>query len=439
MLTKTYLCAALAVVLSTTSCKKEVVKSNAATSPDFIKVLNFKVTGAGDLSSIENGGYSFSYNAEGNKGYKDLGVCIIDEHGNVVINSKAGGSNDENGGANAKGENGSTYLVGSTLSPELRMDAFKTQVHVGDAYIVKFDKDGHKLWERGYSDTAGGAKGSRPDDFKSVVYRNGKVYCFGGTENYNNDYSPQFPSATNWLVVFDENGTRLEDKLLPSLTIGKFPAVRFLNVLELSNGDVLLHQSLTTFAARPQDTSAFLARYSIELDSVLWVKYYETASPSGDPVTIGQTENGDIIALNTFNTELIRYSSVDGHFISTQSTNFETGQSGLQYIVGTTKIFRIGGVNYIVGAVDEGLSWTYAAQGAWSRSTDSRPWIMKFADNGEIEYSKIFDVPNSNFTSVTSDASGNLKMFGTLTYFNQYHNAPFLMTIDPAGNIVVPK
>jgi hypothetical protein len=438
MSTKPYFLTLLVLTLFGTSCNKDVEESQIANSPDFIKVLNMNIEGAGSLSSEDNGGYSFLFAVDVNNTYKDIGICFLDKDANNFNYSTAGGEHDEIFGGYAVGEDGSRYVVGSTYSPELRMDTYTSQIFSPDAYIAKFDKGGNLLWQRGYCDTTAGVKGSREDAFLGVVYRNGKVYCFGRTETYS--YVPTFPSPDNWLVVFDESGNKLEDKILPSLRIGTFPAQRPLSLVELEGGDIIIHQGIANSGLpRPQDSSAMMLRYNFELDSVMWTEYYLTTSIEGDPFALGTAENGDIIALNFDNSSLIRYSSTDGHVISTQSTNFTSGQSGLTYIVGSQEIFRIGGFNYVIGSVGGGLAYIYAGASAYANNSESRPWIMKIADDGEIVFSKSFDIPNATFSSMMLDASGNLKLMGGIQYFDRYLAAPFFMTISPEGEIIHPN
>lgn len=431
----------LFILLIFNSCKKEVAETEFAKSPDFLRVLSLDGDGGGQLYNRPDGGYLFTYTKTENHSYDDVGVAIIDKYGSVVNNKTFGGKAHETLNGSAMDEEGNIYLVGSTYSSDLRIDKFAGEVKSLDAYIAKVSKDGNLLWIKGYSDTANGAQGAQDDVFNSVIVVDDKIYCFGTTDNFHPPVNG-YLDPDNWMVIFDENGGVVKDNLLPTAYTGAFAGVRVANAIALKNGDIAFRWSTPKFlGGGDHDTSALLLRYRPSLDSILWVQYFSTFSDEGDLTYLGEAEDETLVGLNSTFTVMHKFNPLTGELISNKSTVFSLTASALSSYFGASviKIHSIGDYFYVVGAVDQGYTVSYAFSEGWFLFNNSKPWIMKLTNEGKIVYTKDLDIPTGFLGDMVERDDGNFEIMGSTNIFNTKKAAFFMMTIDSDGNPIYPK
>jgi hypothetical protein len=434
-----HFCIILSVIF--TSCKKEVAENEFAKSPEFLRILSLNGDGGGQLYNRPGGGYIFTYTKTENYSYDDIGVAIINEFGAVVNNITFGGKAHETLNGSAMDKDGNVYLVGSSYSSDLRIDKFTSEVKSLDAFIAKVDEDGNLLWIKGYSDTANGARGAQDDIFNSVILVDNKVYCFGTTDNFHPPVN-NAPDPDNWMVVFDENGELIKDMLLPTAYTGEFAGVRVANAIGLKNGDIAFRWSTPKFlGGGDHDTSALLLRYRPSLDSILWVQYFSTFNDEGDLTYLGESEDETLVGLNSTFTVMHKFSPLTGELISNKSTVFSLTASALSSYFGasTIKIHNIDDYFYVVGAVDQGYTVSYAFNVGWFLFNNSKPWIMKLSNEGKIVYTKDIEIPTGFLGDMVERDDGNFEIMGSTNIFNTKKAAFFMMTIDTDGNPVYPK
>jgi hypothetical protein len=125
----------------------------------------------------------------------DAFVTKFDGDGNVLWTRQAGTSDYDTAFGVATHENGSVYVVGVTygsLGGPNKGD--------GDAWVIKFDGDGGLLWRQQF--------GTREYDFAyRVATTDGKLSVVGGTRGALSGANKGFLDA--WVIKFDADGHRL--------------------------------------------------------------------------------------------------------------------------------------------------------------------------------------------------------------------------------------
>ncbi len=419
-------------------CKKDVVPEDYTNSNDFIQNLNIDANYARGIYQRPSGGYAITFSTTANRSYTDVGVVLIDEFGQVQRVSTAGGSLNEILNQSTMDEQGNIYLAGTTFSPDLKLGQASKKSSWEDAYLVKFDANGNKLWETVYADTANGSKGTQMDQFWSVHVIGQKVFCLGSTRNFN--YPPYNPSMMdNWLVVFNTEGEFLYEQILPTLHVPWFWGDHYFGAVSLSNQDILFRWSTPQdYGTSNHDTSLMLIRYDPNNEYVKWVNYYKTATDEGNVMPIGELPNGDIVGCKYDNTALVRYNGATGEVQETTPTGFKE-QMGDVHLLFADKItiHADGSDRYVLGTVDNNVSLTFASNYIQYALNNSKPMIFKFNETQGMVYSKTLDFKAGLNTMLVKE-DGNLLLVGSIRSFGSKRRTLFLMTIDKEGNIIKP-
>ena len=116
---------------------------------------------------------------------------------------------------------GNVYLAGTANSPGLASGGFQDTLHVGgfgNAFLVKFNANGNRLWATYYGGTIGTSANSVATDAAGNVYMSGTtqdtvgIASPGGFRNTfmgNKVGNQNYPVFDAFLVKFDANGNRL--------------------------------------------------------------------------------------------------------------------------------------------------------------------------------------------------------------------------------------
>lgn len=127
-----------------------------------------------DVISLKDGGtmiagMSRSYG----RGRSDMMIVRMDKKGKTLWRSSYGGKKRDDAYAITRSSDGNFFAVGSSES--FSNDGDK------DVYVVKFDKDGKRIWQKTYG-------GAESDVGKSVVaVNNGGILIAGFTNSYGKD------------------------------------------------------------------------------------------------------------------------------------------------------------------------------------------------------------------------------------------------------------
>lgn len=365
-------------------------------------------------------------------GSMDVAVSVLDAEGNVVKTITFGGSGHEEVYHSEMDDFGNVYICGTTDSKELRMDHFKDNVRSEDAFLAKVDKDGNLLWQRGYCDTTSPSKGSFIDIFESVSIVGNKIYCVGETNSWQNPVG-KLTEWDAWMVVFDENGHTIRQRMLPSIYVRQYllnnPGGSWADALKLKNNDLVIRNVRTARGAlgRGMDTTAILCYYDTHQDSLVWTKSFLNASPQGDIFGIGELGNGKIVGFDSYYNSYSIFDPQTGNPISTHFTGNNSGKGITDESFGT--IFYTYNYNryddFYIAGVNYGIN-------------NSRPWLLKLDRDGNLVFSKTYDISNGGFNWANPKEDGGLQVLGTINNFGTKDKRMMVLSIDRDGNIFKP-
>jgi len=128
---------------------------------------------------------------------KDLVVLRINKDGKVVWSKRLGGKEDEEARGISRTKDGGFFVSGITSSKGSGVE---------DAWIIRFNKDGQRIWDRAY----GGKDGERAMDV--VALPDGGAFFAGWSDTFSRKGTRELNSA--WLVRIDPNGKRLWHKIV---------------------------------------------------------------------------------------------------------------------------------------------------------------------------------------------------------------------------------
>lgn len=159
------------------------------------------------VSGIASGGYQNIYGG----GPSDAFVVKFDSAGNRVWATYYGGIDRDEGLYSSIDAVSNVYLTGGTASVDSIAFAGFQNIYgggVSDAFLVKFDSSGNRLWATYYG-------GPNHDDSRSCISDVlGNVYITGYTQSLNNIASGGFQNVNGgngdaFLTKFDSNGAQL--------------------------------------------------------------------------------------------------------------------------------------------------------------------------------------------------------------------------------------
>ena len=171
------------------------------------------------------------------------------------------------------------------------------------------------------------------------------------------------------------------------------------------------------------------------------MQYFSTFSDEGDLTYLGEAEDGTLVGLNSTFTVMHKFNPLTGDLISNKSTVFSLTASALSSYFGASviKIHNVDDYFYVVGAVDQGYTVSYAFNTGWFLFNNSKPWIMKLTNEGKIVYTKDLDIPTGFLGDMVERDDGNFEIMGSTNIFNTKKAAFFMITIDSDGNPIFPK
>ncbi len=178
--------------------------TTAATDPSG----NVYLTGATTSLGLASGGFQDTLGTAG--GYINTFLVKFDANGNRLWATYYGGDNECDGNIVATDAAGNVYLAGLTFcTTGMAYHGFhNTYAGNGDAFLVKFDANGNRLWATYYG-------GADFDYAQSVsIDAAGNIYLAGQTSSSDSIASGGFQNTfEGWqdafLVKFDANGNRL--------------------------------------------------------------------------------------------------------------------------------------------------------------------------------------------------------------------------------------
>jgi len=140
---------------------------------------------------------SFDFDITDDKGSYDFWLVRLDANGNKLWTKSFGGSEIDQGYAVTKTPDGNYIMVGDTRS----IDQDVSSSHGGgDAWAIKFNDSGNKIWEKTYG-------GSAFDSARSIKpLANGGYLISGFTRSTDGDVTANYGENELWVFMINENG-----------------------------------------------------------------------------------------------------------------------------------------------------------------------------------------------------------------------------------------
>ncbi|MFH1005123.1 MAG: SBBP repeat-containing protein, partial [Bacteroidota bacterium] len=312
-------------------------------------------------SGIASGGFQNTFG-----GVWDAFLVKFDANGNRLWATYYGGTAQDYGNSVTTDASGNVYMAGHTFSTSgIASGGFQNTFGEGydDAFLVKFDANGNRLWATYYGGTA--------QDYGNSVTTDasGNVYMAGGTSSTSGIASGGFQNtyggvADAFLVKFNANGNRL-----------------WATYYGGTDGDG--GNSVTTDASG----SVYMAGYTGSTSGIASGGFQNTLGGEDDAFLVKFDINGNRLWATY-------YGGTGGDY----GYSVTTDASGNVYMAGLTKstsgIASCGFQNTFGGSNDDAFLVMFGAAG-------NRLWATYY---GGMDYDYGY--------SVTTDASGNVYMAG---------------------------
>ncbi len=348
-------------------------------------------------------GISFQGFQNNRGGNDDAYLVKFDSTGNRLWATYFGGQNIDHGYSVVTDLGGNIYMGGYTISTsDIAYGGFQNSYGGGfnDAFLVKFDSTGNRLWSTYYGGDGKDYCWSIATDFF------GNVYMAGTTTSIINISSNGFQSSNNgvsdaFLVKFDSNGNRIWATYYGGISTDNGSCIatdlegNVYMIGMTTNNDDISYQGFQNIYGGNSD--AFLVKFD-SLGNRIWASYYGGA----------ENEYGWSVATDIF---------------------------GNVYISGNTKSTE--------DISSSGFQNTFGGSGAFN-SGDA--FVVKFDSEGNRLWATYYGGENDEEgLSVTTDMSGNVYLGGD-TYssenvtFEGYQNGLlgqenlFVVKFDTSGN-----
>lgn len=173
-------------------------------------------------SESENG----IFDIHDDKGSYDFWLVRLDSNGTKLWTKSFGGAEIDQGYAITKTPDGNYIMVGDSRSE----DQDVTSPHGGgDAWAIKFDDNGNKIWEKSYGGTAfDSARSIKP-------MTNGGYLISGFTRSTDGDIATNNGQNEIWVFMIDENGT-----LTFETTIGGSALDFGFDAIQTNNNEIII-------------------------------------------------------------------------------------------------------------------------------------------------------------------------------------------------------
>lgn len=301
-----------------------------------------------DVISLKDGGtmiagMSRSYG----RGRSDMMIVRMDKKGKTLWRSSYGGKKRDDAYAITRSSDGNFFAVGSSES--FSNDGDK------DVYVVKFDKDGKRIWQKTYG-------GAESDVGKSVVaVNNGGILIAGFTNSYGKDRTDVY------ILYIDKDGKEIWSK-----AIGGKEEDEAHDISLTADGGFVVVGSTASYGKGREDF------YILKFDGngkFLWDKVYggvesdilHTLTPTRDGgfVVAGETKSFESKHKDI---DIIKYTK-DGEQVWHKIFGFDSKDwvndiikipGGGYLLAGTTKSFGFGKFDFYVLEIDSKGSSVWA-------------------------------------------------------------------------------
>jgi len=268
------------------------------------------------------------------KGKSDMLIIKCDSNGNPKLRITFGEKERESAKAIAKTSDGNLIVAGST-------ESFSDSK---DVYVVKFTKDGKKLWSKHF--------GGADDDDEALAIAptsNGGAIIVGWTESYGSGYKD------GYLIYLDKNGNKMWEKAVGGKDDDVLTSIAFSKA-----GGFFVAGYTSSYGDNGQDF------YVVKFDSKAHFKYKRAfggendeainsivATDDGGVVTAGWTESFDskhkdidVMKLNK-DAKLV-WHKIFGFKSQEWANSVTKAKDGGFVVAGTTKSFGFGSYDFYI-------------------------------------------------------------------------------------------
>ncbi len=343
----------LFIFLSDACAKDNIQNQTKKTKPEFETNWQKAYGGDGrdkayDVISLKDGGamiagMSRSYG----RGRSDMMIVRMDKKGKTLWRSSYGGKKRDDAYAITRSSDGNFFAVGSSES--FSNDGDK------DVYVVKFDKDGKRIWQKTYG-------GADSDVGKSVVaVNNGGILIAGFTNSYGKGRTDVY------ILYIDKDGKEIWSK-----AIGGEEEDEALDISLTADGGFVVVGSTASYGKGREDF------YILKFDGngkFLWDKVYGgvesdilhalTPTRDGGFVVAGETKSFESKHKDI---DIIKYTK-DGEQVWHKIFGFDSKDwvndiikipGGGYLLAGTTKSFGFGKFDFYILEIDSKGSSVWA-------------------------------------------------------------------------------
>ncbi len=157
-----------------------------------------------DALQTDDGGFLLAGQSESDdfditddRGSYDFWLVRLDASGTMLWTKSFGGAEIDQGYALAKTPDGNYIMTGDTRSDDQDVSSVNGG---GDAWVIKFDDNGNKIWEKTYGGSAfDSGRGIKP-------MTNGGYLISGFTRSNDGDVANNNGQNEIWVFIIDENG-----------------------------------------------------------------------------------------------------------------------------------------------------------------------------------------------------------------------------------------
>lgn len=277
---------------------------------------------AGSISTTA-GAFQTTYNGNG-----DAFLVKFDASGNCLWATYYGGTGIEYGWVVTTDPSGNVFLVGYTGSTNAiaSAGAFQTTFSGGydDAFIVKFDSNGNRLWSTYYGGTNDDKGTDVATDASGNVYMSGTTFSNSGIATAGGFQNTMGSSQDSYLVKFDSNGNRMWATYYGGANAEQGEGVAtdptgnvFISGTTASTTGISSGGFQNNFGGGAGAGDSYLVKFN-SAGNRLWATYYGGANteehcnvdtdPFGNVYLAGETYSdniGNCIAINGFQNSLI--------------------------------------------------------------------------------------------------------------------------------------
>ncbi|MFI5203703.1 MAG: T9SS type A sorting domain-containing protein [Flavobacteriales bacterium] len=379
------------------------------------------------LTGIASGGFQNTYGGGPNDGF----LVKFDAAGNRIWATYYGGADDDYITSVETDTIGNVFVAGYTLSTTgIASSGFQNAIGgTYDAFIVKFDANGNRIWGTYYGGTAS-------EFFPHVsLDKWGNIYLSGPTQSFNGIASGGFQNFHNggscdaYLVKFDPNGNRIWGTYYGGTSFDDCRAPATID----NAGNIYLtgySGSLSGIALNGHQNSmggsydAFLVKFN-SAGNRMWATYYgDTAydygyssivDDSGNIYLSGLTENSSGIAFNGYQNTIggmqdafvVKFDSTGNRIWGTYFGGaYGEEFSGHNLVKDNTGHFYLGGNTY---------SSNNIALGGYQNNliTTENQYLVKFTMNGIPVCATYYGQSHEEECSISVDNYGNVYLAGT--------------------------